>query len=397
MPRDILEAARGRWPEILHALAGLSTEQLTDTHQPCPLCGGTDRYRFDDLEGSGSWFCNQCGGRDQHGGAGSGMELLLRRTGMDFATAARRVEAHLGLPTLSPPSTEPPTRGAEAVWRYSTTFLVTRFPGKKIRPLWWNGADWQWKAPPAPRPLLNLDALRARPQAAVLIVEGEKAADAAAILFPRMVVTTWPSGCKAVAKAEWSPLAGRTCYLWPDADAVGRKAMARVAATLHQLRATVHLIEPPAGSPEGWDLADASTWTPADAAAHARAHSRQLDPELTQHDLTTPGPPPAEHTPQHDDAPEPPEPATPPARGVHFSPLGFDLDGYYYQPHSTGQVVRLSRSGHTGTNLVALAPLSYWETLYPSKTGVNWTHAASDLFQQQAGVGVYDPARIRGR
>jgi putative DNA primase/helicase len=59
--RDIIEAARGRWPDLLSAIAGLSADQLTDEHQPCPLCSGTDRYRFDDLDGSGSWFCNQCG------------------------------------------------------------------------------------------------------------------------------------------------------------------------------------------------------------------------------------------------------------------------------------------------------------------------------------------------
>jgi phage/plasmid primase-like uncharacterized protein len=46
-------------------LAGLTPDQLTDTHQPCPLCGGEDRYRFDDLNGTGSWYCNQCGGKDQ--------------------------------------------------------------------------------------------------------------------------------------------------------------------------------------------------------------------------------------------------------------------------------------------------------------------------------------------
>jgi putative DNA primase/helicase len=59
--------------------------------------------------------------------------------------------------------------------------------------------------------------------------------------------------------------------------------------------------------------------------------------------------------------------------------------------------MHLSRSAHTATNLVALASLSYWETLYPSKSGINWAAAASDLFEQQASNGVYDPERVRGR
>ena len=52
---ELTDAARGRWPDILSALAGLTSKQLTDEHQPCPLCGGEDRYRFDDIEGNGTW------------------------------------------------------------------------------------------------------------------------------------------------------------------------------------------------------------------------------------------------------------------------------------------------------------------------------------------------------
>ena len=44
-----------------------------------------------------------------------------------------------------------------------------------------------------------------------------------------------------------------------------------------------------------------------------------------------------------------------------------------------------------------LAVLAYWETIYPSKTGVNWSAAVSSLFAHQASVGVFSPDRIRGR
>ena len=93
----ITDLAQGSWPSILGDLANLTTEQLTDKHQPCPLCGGEDRYRFDDKDGSGSWYCNRCGGKDQRGGAGNGMDMLMRRTGWSFADAAKRVEQHLGM------------------------------------------------------------------------------------------------------------------------------------------------------------------------------------------------------------------------------------------------------------------------------------------------------------
>ena len=371
------DLTNGRWPDLLMQLAGLTPDQLTDTHQPCPLCGGEDRYRFDDLDGTGSWYCNQCGGKDHTGGAGSGMDMLMRRTGLTYPEACKRIEQHLNI------KPEPPTKGAEHIWQYGPDFIVCRFPGKRLRPLWWDGSQWLWKAPPAPRPLYNLAAIAARVDAPVLIVEGEKTADAAAKLFPSAIAITWPSGCKAFTKADWSPIKGRRCTLWPDADAVGRDAMAKLA--IHLLKAgaaQVRIIQPPPDAPEGWDLADAD-WSIADAGAYLKANRS----------------PPIE-LPELAPLPEPELPIDPdplPAPDADFICLGFDNDAFYYQPHSTGQVTRLSRSAHTGTNLCAIAPLRYWETLYPSKMGVNWTAAASSLFEKQSQAGIYSPDRIRGR
>ena len=373
----ITDLTNGRWPDLLMQLAGLTPDQLTDTHQPCPLCGGEDRYRFDDLDGTGSWYCNQCGGKDHAGGGGNGMDMLMRRTGLTYPEACKRIEQHLNI------KPEPPTKGAEHIWQYGPDFIVCRFPGKRLRPLWWDGSQWLWKAPPAPRPLYNLDALQQRPNAPVLIVEGEKTADAAAKLFPSAIAITWPSGCKAFTKADWSPIKGRRCTLWPDADAVGRDAMAKLA--IHLLKAgaaQVRIIQPPPDAPEGWDLADAD-WSIAEAAAYLKANRS----------------PPIE-LPELAPLPEPELPIDPdplPAPDADFICLGFDNDAFYYQPHSTGQVTRLSRSAHTGTNLCAIAPLRYWETLYPSKMGVNWTAAASSLFEKQSQAGIYSPDRIRGR
>ena len=389
----ITDAAQGHWPSILGALAGITNDQLTNKHQPCPLCGGEDRYRFDDQNGSGSWFCNQCGGPKQSGGAGNGIDLLIRRTGWSFKEAAERIEQHLGIAKrpLSGKSKQsidtPPTHGAEAFWQYSPTFIVCRFPGKKIRPLWWSGSRWEWKAPPAPRPLLNLDQLRTH-TGTVLVVEGEKTADAAAKLFPKAVVTTWPSGCKAIDKADWSPLQGLRIILWPDADTVGQQAMEQLAQRLLQLPVDrVQMVTPPSGVTEGWDLADAN-WSAEEAAAFIKANISQplqLHAEAEQPELPEPEP---------DDEPEIPDLD----QGLYFTPLGFDGDAYYYQPHSTGQVMRLSRSAHTSTNLVALAPLEYWKQLSGTERGgVDWTLAASTLFAICADLGVYNPDIIRGR
>lgn len=79
--------------------------------------------------------------------------------------------------------------------------------------------EWRWMAFPEPRPLYGLDRLAARPKATVLLVEGEKCADAAAARLPEFAVVSWPGGGKAVKKADWRPLAGRKVIAWPDADA----------------------------------------------------------------------------------------------------------------------------------------------------------------------------------
>jgi putative DNA primase/helicase len=380
MPSAI-DAASGRWPELLGALAGLSPEQLTDKHQPCPACAGEDRYRWDRDDGPGGWYCNQCGGKDHAGGGGSGMDLLTRVTGWDFKQACRRIEQHLGIDTTKP-RPEPPTAGAEHIWRYNDDYIVCRFPGKKIRPLTWTGSAWAWKSPPKPRPLYW--ARRSAAGAPVLIAEGEKAADAAAKLFPDHAVCTWPGGTSNVQHADWQALLSRTVTIWPDADDVGRKAAAQLARILLGLRCTVQVVNPSEKLPQGWDLADglAEGMTPAQAAGIVAKFAKAIELPPGVPDAEPPTPTPV--------APEIPSSAP-------FVCLGFSEGVYYYQPGSTGQVISLSRSSHTGTNLLTLAPLAYWETLFPSKTGANWLAAASSLFEDQAAVGIFSADRIRGR
>ena len=93
---------------------------------------------------------------------------------------------------------------------------------------------WHGKALDAFRPLYGLDKLAARPDAPVMVCEGEKSADAAQWLFPDMVCVAWSGGAGAVAKADWTPLTGRRTdkIIWPDNDAPGRRAAAEVAALL---------------------------------------------------------------------------------------------------------------------------------------------------------------------
>jgi hypothetical protein len=63
-----------------------------------------------------------------------------------------------------------------------------------------NRLRWCWKALPAPRPLYGLDRLAARPDAPVIVCEGEKAADAAARIFPDHVIVTSSGGSRAAGR-----------------------------------------------------------------------------------------------------------------------------------------------------------------------------------------------------
>lgn len=134
--------------------------------------------------------------------------------------------------------------------------------GKEILPLTYcEGPDghqqWRWKSWPVLRPLYGLDKLTSQPAEPVLVVEGEKTADAAQKLFPEYVVITSPNGSKAAERADWSVLLGRDVTIWPDADEPGAKYAADVAALAQTAGVeSVRIVTLSPILPVGWDLAD---------------------------------------------------------------------------------------------------------------------------------------------
>jgi putative DNA primase/helicase len=90
-----LEAAQGRWPQIMLAL-GVPAKLLNKLNQPCPFCGGKDRFRFTDHEGSGMCFCNQCGARN-------GVGFLQKFHDWDLQRTLQEVDRVVGNEFLPPP------------------------------------------------------------------------------------------------------------------------------------------------------------------------------------------------------------------------------------------------------------------------------------------------------
>lgn len=131
-------------------------------------------------------------------------------------------------------------------------------PGKRkeIRPIIWNGRDFISSGFGDHRPLYNSDQLSKSSLAPVLIVEGEKSADAATGYVPHdWVVVTWQGGAHAWRHTDWSLLVGHPCVIWPDNDAPGINAASGIKDHLTSIGISVGIVELP-DAPEGWDLAD---------------------------------------------------------------------------------------------------------------------------------------------
>ena len=126
-----------------------------------------------------------------------------------------------------------------------------------------------------------------RPDASVIVCEGEKAADAVARVFPSSVAVTSSGGAQAHSKSDWTPLAARRVLIWPDADGPGAKYAAEVALILHGLGCEVSIIDaaalasmtPDGGKREpekGWDAADAvDEWRDVNALRKAAGELRK--------------------------------------------------------------------------------------------------------------------------
>ena len=147
---------------------------------------------------------------------------------------------------------------------------------KEFRPWTWcknretGREEWRCKNVPDPRPLYGLELLAQRPNAPVIVVEGEKCADAARRIFPDHVVVSPMNGAKSPQKADWSPLQGRDITLCRDNDKPGEAFEQTVGRILLRLACKVSAVDitalvglavsarGEAVKADGWDIADAA-------------------------------------------------------------------------------------------------------------------------------------------
>lgn len=140
---------------------------------------------------------------------------------------------------------------------------------KEMRPMAWchnkDGTEgWQWRKTAAqPVPLYGEDLLAAQATWDVLVVEGEKTADAANRLIAEngfeIIAVTSAFGAQGFEDANWEALKGRRRVLfWADADAskAGEKYINNVGVICANLGCATYRVDNPEGLPNKWDIAD---------------------------------------------------------------------------------------------------------------------------------------------
>jgi len=125
----------------------------------------------------------------------------------------------------------------------------------------WNGSAWVNGAPTGPKIPYRLPELLAAEHDTVLIVEGEKDADALAALG--FVVTTNAGGAEKWTDDLNQHFRGREVYILPDNDEPGERHAAKVSESLAPIARDIRIVRLPGLPPKG----DVSDWLEAGGTA----------------------------------------------------------------------------------------------------------------------------------
>lgn len=134
---------------------------------------------------------------------------------------------------------------------------------KSFYPLTFQNEKWVKKWFPmvndqrVPKPIYNIRSLVINPLKPVLIVEGEKTADAGIKLFPDFNVITWMGGAQAIKTVVLDILKGKDIYFMPDNDEPSFNAMQLLSERLEGIASKIRLVDVrKLDVSKGWDIAD---------------------------------------------------------------------------------------------------------------------------------------------
>ena len=416
------------------------------------------------------------------GWSGDAIAFVMEFTGKTFPAACKEIDADLVSEQANTPkraAIEPkrttwahivPAPGTgeaqehylhgkpSRMWTYQTASgeivgHICRFDlengDKEVIPLTYcsDGArkQWRWQGFERPRPLYNLHLIAANPNATILIVEGEKSADAAqAQLDPaKTIATCWPGGSMAIEHIDWLPLHGRKVIFWPDNDVQGLSAMLHIAHLNAGKLALSKFLPLDATLEKGWDCAD-KEWKQGELGEWVRTrmvadippnHGEQWQfiqigretvyqfgplegrwqfRELKDEQPPQPPPPPAPEDTYQPEGEITFNPNIPPyipptvddndtvGYTEYFSILGWDKtegqQGFYFFQKQAKTTLRYSASGLSKSALIALAPLRFWESNFPgNKTSISIDGVQEFLIRSSIAAGPFNEKYIRGR
>jgi len=278
-------------------------------------------------------------------------------------------------------------------------FAIVRWEteaGKDVRPVVWNGTRFQVVAYPDLRPLYNSDIIATHPDATILLVEGEKTADAALAYMPDgWIVTTWAGGSNALNKSDWSVLHGRRVVIWPDNDMPGKEAAEAIAQRLRDNNTEVGVVSLSKNYPAKWDLADelpdgvSPVIVMANMIAAANNAVVRLPPSIIDDAL--------------EDKEDIPAPLPSIEECAEFKALGYTDKHFFIMPAGTKIILSLNARELMSASgcLQVVNDFDYWAEMFPAKRGsssrADWEMAGSMIMRECQKVGVYDPRRVRGR
>lgn len=265
---------------------------------------------------------------------------------------------------------------------------------KEIRPCVFTGEKWEWKGFLAGCPLYHAELLSAQPVSPVLIVSGEKTADAApAYLADDWIVVTWQGGDSAWSKTNWQPLMGHRCVIWPDNDTSGWQAGMAIMLHLQGIGIECAMVPKIRQLPEKWDLADElpDGVTPDSIrSVISRTFERAFVPseEPTASNVV---PLPGKRKPREQVDLEKEE----------FQPLGFNNQVFFFLGKASQQIHEVTASQMTKreTMLQLMPDFAWWAAKYGTgdSGAVPWPMIGAELMSRCYKVGVFLPDKIRGR